>query len=76
MTFPIDAVRVTVLWRTVAEFAYPRLSDIDQLKGKARSRAVRQRHRFDADDPRTYPRGNWDRYDNLVKAATQRGQLE
>jgi hypothetical protein len=72
-TMGVDAVRVTVLWRTVAEFAYPRLRDIEKLEGKARSRAVRQRHRFDADDPRTYPRGNWDRYDNLVKAATQRG---
>ena len=69
----VDTVRITVLWRTVAEFARPRLQDIRKLKGKARQRAVRQRHRFDADDPRTYPRGNWDRYDNLVKAATQRG---
>ena len=69
----VDTVRVTVLWRTVAEFAHPRLRDIKKLKGNARKRAVRQRHRFEADDPATYPRRNWDRYDNLVKAATQRG---
>jgi hypothetical protein len=69
----VDAVRVTVLWRTIAESARPSLKEIYRLKGTARKRAVRQRHRFDADDPHTYPTRNWDRYDNLVKAATQRG---
>ena len=69
----VDTVRVTVLWRNVAEFARPSLRDIKRLKGKAKSRARAQRKRFEADDPRTYPRGNWDRYDNLVKAATARG---
>ncbi len=69
----VDTVRVTVLWRTVAEFAHPRLRDVEKLKGNARKRALRQRRGFDAQNPRTYPRGNWDRYDNLVKAATRRG---
>ncbi len=72
-TMGVDTVRVTVLWRNVAEGARPTLREIRKLKGRARSRATRQRKRFDADDPRTYPRRNWDRYDNLVKAAKQRG---
>ncbi len=69
----VDTVRVTVLWRNVAEFARPSLRDIKRLKGKAKSYARKQRKRFDADDPKTYPHANWDRYDNLVKAATERG---
>ncbi len=72
-TMGVDTVRVTVLWRTVAEFARPSLRDIKRLKGRSKSRARAQRRRFEADDPRTYPRENWDRYDNLVKAATARG---
>ena len=72
-TMGVDTVRVTVLWRNVAEGARPSLREIRKLKGRARSRATRQRKRFEADDPRTYPRRNWDRYDNLVKAAKQRG---
>ena len=50
----VDYVRVSVLWEVAAE---------DARKGKARKR------RFSGDDPRTYPRTNWDRYDRLVKAA-------
>ena len=50
----VDYVRVTVLWNVVAENA---------KKGKAR------RKRFKPDDPHTYPAGNWDRYDRLVRAA-------
>ena len=69
----VDTIRVTVLWRTVAEFARPSLRDVRRLKGKAKTRAQRQRKRFKPADPSTYPRENWDRYDNLVRAATQRG---
>ncbi|MFP5363868.1 MAG: hypothetical protein ACLGI5_14180 [Thermoleophilia bacterium] len=72
-TMGVDTVRVTVLWRNVAERARPSLKEIRKLKGRARSRAKRQRKRFEADDPRTYPRRNWDRYDNLVKAAAKAG---
>ena len=35
----VDTVRVTVLWRNVAEFARPGLRDIKRLKGKSKSRA-------------------------------------
>ncbi len=69
----VDTVRITVLWRNVAEFARPSLRDVKRLKGKAKSRAHRQRRRFKAANPSTYPRENWDRYDNVVKAATARG---
>jgi hypothetical protein len=51
----VDYVRVTVLWSVVAENA-----KFDR-RGK-------KRVKFKADDPRTYPKGNWDRYDRLVQA--------
>jgi hypothetical protein len=54
----VDYVRVSVLWNVVAHKA---------RKGK------RQRRRFRADNPRTYPRGNWDRYDRLVRAGRTLG---
>jgi hypothetical protein len=69
----VDTVRVTVLWKVVAESAYPTKGELSKLKGRARERAVKQRRRFKATDPSTYPAQNWDRYDNLVKAAEQRG---
>lgn len=73
----VDTVRVTVLWKTVAEFAKFTKSDISKLKGKkhrrARERARRQNRRFKPADPARYPTRNWDRYDNLVRAATDRG---
>lgn len=69
-----DAVRATILWRTVAEGADLNNADIARLKTeKERNRARRQRRRFKATNPRTYPTRNWDRYDNLVKHATQLG---
>jgi hypothetical protein len=69
-----DAVRVTVLWRVVGEGANLSNKEIARLKGDAaKSRARKQRARFKAADPRTYPTRNWDRYDNLVKQATQLG---
>ena len=52
----VDYVRVTVLWSVVAEHA-------------RRDRRGKLRRNFKADDPRTYPKGNWDRYDRLVRAA-------
>ena len=69
-----DAVKATVLWRVVAEGADLTDAEIDHIKGsKARDKARAQRRRFKAGDPRTYPTRNWDRYDNLVKEATQLG---
>jgi hypothetical protein len=56
----VDYVRVTVLWSVVAEHA-----KYDK-KGK-------RRKNFKADDPRTYPKGNWDRYDRLVRAGRTLG---
>jgi hypothetical protein len=50
----VDVVRVTMLWNVAAEDA----------------RSTRQRRRrFNARNPRTYPRTNWDKYDRLVRAA-------
>lgn len=73
----VDTVRVTVLWKTVAEFARFTKSDLSKLKGKkaqrARERARRQNKRFKPANPSTYPIRNWDRYDNLVRAASDRG---
>ncbi|MEA2223313.1 MAG: hypothetical protein QOH83_1689, partial [Solirubrobacteraceae bacterium] len=73
----VDTVRVTVLWKTVAEYAKFSKADIAKLKGKkyrrARETALRQNKRFKPADPRTYPVRNWDRYDNLVRAAAERG---
>ena len=56
----VDYVRVTVLWSVVAENA-----KFDR-RGKRRSN-------FKADDPSTYPKGNWDRYDRLVRAGKALG---
>ncbi|MEJ7797819.1 MAG: hypothetical protein WKF42_04900 [Solirubrobacteraceae bacterium] len=69
----VDTVRVTVLWKIVAENARPTKAEIKKLKGSARTAAQRQAKRFKATDPSTYPTRNWDRYDNLVKAAGDRG---
>ena len=45
-----------------------------QAQGSARKeRARRQTKRFRADNPRTYPKANWDRYDELVKSAQRLG---
>jgi hypothetical protein len=69
-----EAVRATVLWRVVAEGADLTDAEIAKLKTESlRDRARRQRARFKPNDPRTYPTRNWDRYDNLVKEATQLG---
>lgn len=54
----VDVARVTVLWSVVAE--------------NARSTPARKR-RFKAEDPRTYPARNWDRFDRLVRAARTLG---
>ncbi len=52
----VDVVRVTLLWDRVAEDAQ-------------RTKALRKRFKkLGADDPRAYPRLNWDRYDRLVRA--------
>ncbi len=73
----VDTVRVTVLWETVAEFSRFTKADMAKLKGekntRAREAARRQNRRFKPANPSTYPIRNWDRYDNLVRAATERG---
>ncbi len=73
----VDTIRVTVLWETVAEFSKFTKADLAKLKGKkntrAREAARRQNRRFKPANPSTYPIRNWDRYDNLVRAATERG---
>jgi hypothetical protein len=69
-----EAVRVTVLWRVVGEGAKLSNREIERLKTKKlRDRARAQRTRFKPSDPRTYPTRNWDRFDNLVKTATNLG---
>ena len=73
----VDTVRVTVLWKTVAEFARFTKGDLAKLKGdknrRAREVARRQNKRFRPANPGSYPIRNWDRYDNLVRAASDRG---
>ena len=80
----VDTVRVTVLWKTVAEFARFTKSDLAKLKASKKDRgaknvqraidaARRQNKRFKPANPATYPIRNWDRYDNLVRAASDRG---
>jgi len=54
----VQAVRVTVLWNAVA--------------GQARTTPARRRT-FRADQPDTYPRGSWDRFDDLDEEATHLG---
>ncbi len=50
----VDYARVSVLWSVAAE-------------NTRRTKASRRR--FRGDDPSTYPAGNWDRYDRLVREA-------
>jgi hypothetical protein len=69
----VDTIRVTVLWSVVANNARPTKAEIAKLKGKAKTKAQRQARRFNATNPSTYPTQNWDRYDNLLKAAADRG---
>ena len=52
----VDTVRVTVLWSVVAE------------KARSTPGLDRRFRRLGADDPRAYPRLNWDRYDRLARA--------
>ncbi|MEA2154152.1 MAG: hypothetical protein QOE11_292 [Solirubrobacteraceae bacterium] len=69
----VDTIRVTVLWSVVANNARPTKAEIAKLKGKAKEKARRQARRFKGTNPATYPAQNWDRYDNLLKAASDRG---
>ncbi len=69
-----DTLRVTVLWKVVAENAKLSAAEIRRLDSASqRSAARRQAKRFRAGDPSTYPTRNWDRYDNLVKDARTLG---
>ncbi len=70
----VDVIRVTVLWSVVANNARPTKAEISKLETvSAKDRARRQAKRFKGANPATYPRQNWDRYDNLLKAAADRG---
>ncbi|MDQ3768270.1 MAG: hypothetical protein M3370_02160 [Actinomycetota bacterium] len=70
----VDMVRVTVLWSVVAENAFPSRTEIRRMDSAGdRRSAQRQRERFRAEDPHTYPIGNWDRYDDLVRFAREVG---
>jgi hypothetical protein len=55
----VDAVRVTVLWSVVAENA---------KDGTAKKAQKRRFARLGAANPKAYPKKNWDRFDNLVRA--------
>ncbi|MDX6689506.1 MAG: hypothetical protein QOG15_963 [Solirubrobacteraceae bacterium] len=68
----VDSVRVTVLWRYVAQGANLSNAEIKRLKSaSAKAAARKQRAQFKPANPRTYPRRNWDKYDNLVKEAAR-----
>jgi len=70
----VDTVRVTVLWKNVAGNAKLSKAQISRLKSAgARAAARAQAKRFRASSPKTYPLGNWDRYDNLVNSAQKAG---
>jgi hypothetical protein len=69
----VDTVRVTVLWKVVAENARPTKAEIAKLTGNAKTRARKQARRFKAANPATYPTRNWDRFDNLVRSAATVG---
>ena len=68
----VDMVRVTVLWSVVGEDAFPSRAEIRRMDSASDRRSAQsQRERFRADDPHTYPTGNWDRYDDLVRFARE-----
>jgi hypothetical protein len=69
----VDTVRVTVLWKNVAENTRFTKAQLGKLTGKLKLAAQRQSKRFKAVNPSTYPIRNWDRYDNLLKSAADRG---
>ncbi len=69
----VDTVRVTVLWKTVAENTRFTKSEISKLTGRLKTAAQRQTKRFKATNPSTYPIRNWDRYDNLLRSAANNG---
>ncbi len=62
----VDAVRVTVLWSIVAENAN---------SGKATKAQKRRFRTLGAANPKAYPKANWDRYDNLVRACKTLGLI-
>jgi hypothetical protein len=69
----VDTIRVTVLWKTVAENTRFTKAQVATLTGKFKTAARKQNARFKAPNPSTYPIRNWDRYDNLLKAAANNG---
>jgi hypothetical protein len=69
----VDTVRVTLLWRVAAELANPTAQEIKAAKPGKRDAMRRQKRRFRAANPATYPIRNWDKYDNLVRKANELG---
>ena len=57
----VDYVRVTVLWKVVGE------------RARNTKRKDKKFRRLGAENPKAYPKANWDRYDHLVRAAAARG---
>ncbi len=62
----VDVVRVTVLWSVVAENAN------DGTATKAQKARFKQ---LGADNPKAYPKANWDKYDGLVRACKTLGLI-
>jgi hypothetical protein len=60
----VDVVRVTVLWSVVAENAND---------GKATKAQKKRFKKLGADNPKAYPKANWDRYDGVVRACKTLG---
>ena len=60
----VDVVRVTVLWSVVAENAND---------GKATKATKKRFKKLGADNPKAYPKANWDKYDGLVRACKTLG---
>lgn len=59
-----DVVRVTILWSVVAENAF------DGTATKAQKKRFKT---LGAANPKAYPKGTWDKYDNLVRACRTLG---
>jgi len=69
-----DTIRVTLLWSVVGQKTRFTKAEIKRISGsKARAAARKQTRRFRASSPKTYPQGNWDAYDNIVRIARSVG---
>lgn len=63
----VDVIRVNVLWEAIAACA-------NSSRGKCADRTTPERAaNFKAFDPSTYPTGNWDQLDRVIRRATPLG---